>query len=825
VNGRALKRSIARLFIILVGASSLSGVDLSPDHRKIEPLALATDDPPVVAAQRKMMEAPGRPELPVPVFIHMKSDDPDLPARLADLGGSGRRITSRLFTARIPRDSARYISNWPQVDYIESAKRARPLLDVSRPVVSADFVQTGFGLPAPFNTGITGAGMYVGVVDTGLSGAHLDFHTGEQGSPSRVVHTYSSPDLPSQGLSADPLVDEDGHGTHVTGIIAGNGFSSAGIYTGMAPGAEILIGKTSFFTTDIITASQNMILFAETASKPIPVNLSLGVATGPHDGTSGFESGVNSLAAGTAGSKRLIAVAAGNETGANEHFHANLVPFGTTSIPLDLNDVPSASVDIWADGDDKFTVTATLGSEVVSVPSGSTGSTGNRISISNRVDAPPNGSTHILVFFSPLAGGGPATIQLARTRNGGTGIVDAYIEEGEGTFNGATNSGTIIEPANAPAVFAVGSFNTKAGGNAGAVGSISNFSSFGPTRDGRLKPDVTAPGSVIYSARSLNAPISNYIDIVTGNDNYAILQGTSMAAPHVTGIAALVWQSNPALTGAQMRERLRKTADTVPVGGVSPNTTWGFGKVNALAAVRNSVASITAPATATPGSVVSLASDNSSAAFGNPLTSFTWSLVQQPAGSTLSLSSTTPSASFIPIVPGNYTVGLSVSQTTPDPTLPGSATATIHVNNIPSIIPIAGPASSDNLAPVSFHGSGIDLDGQMLAFRWVLVSRPSGSAATLSTANVDNVTLAPDAAGTYEVGLRVDDTLDNSALAVHAFAAGAPAPSPSAGGGGCGISHGKTREGDVSPLATVLIILSPAAGIMIIRRYIMRSSR
>jgi hypothetical protein len=127
-------------------------------------------------------------------------------------------------------------------------------------------------------------------------------------------------------------------------------------------------------------------------------------------------------------------------------------------------------------------------------------------------------------------------------------------------------------------------------------------------------------------------------------------------------------------------------------------------------------------------------------------------------------------------------------------------------------------------------GTGTDPDGQTLAFHWVLVSRPAGSGATLSPANVDNVTLTPDVEGSYEVGLRVDDGMDNSPLFTRAFAVGPVAPtvqpaSGGGGGGGCGISHVKTREGDVSPLSTVLIIFSPAAGIMIIRRHFIGNSR
>lgn len=819
------KRKFAvAVFLSLFGVASLSGVDVSPDHRKIGPMLLVTDDPTFAAAPQRRMEAPVRRELPVPVFIHMKSDDPDLPARLGNLGGNGRRITSRLYTGRIPRDAARYISNWPQVSYIEGARRARPLLDLSRPAVSADIVQAGTGLPASY----TGAGMYVGVVDTGLDNSHLDFHTSGSGSPLRVAHTYSDPvELIYWGYSPDPLVDEDGHGTHVTGIAAGNGFLSSGMYKGMAPEAEILFGKTTFFTDDVIIAVDDLISFAEAASRPIPINLSLGLMVGPHDGTSAFESAIDSLATGSPGSRRLIAAAAGNETGRNEHFQANVAPFGAASTTVNLDYGPRSplngdTVQFWADGNDQYGISIALGTDAISVPAGSSGtSTGGRITVSNGVANPPNGATLISVFFT--TGSGTASIQLTRTRNGGTGRVDGYIDYWDGAFASATDSGTIIEPANGSAVLAVGSYDIKTFGGSSVPQAISSFSSLGPTRDGRLKPDITAPGQYIFSTRSFDAPSSNYDGIVSGNSNYAILRGTSMATPHVTGIAALIWQSNPALTGAQMRERIRRTANAPTDGSTTPNNTWGYGKVNALAAVRNSVASITAPATALPGASVTITSDNSSAAFPGNSLAYAWSLVSRPAGSGASLSSTTASSTgFTPDNVGNYTVGLTVWQTTPSGTPAGSDNATIHVNTIPGAPSITGPDFYDNLSPVSFHGSGSDPDGQSLTYRWVLVSRPSGSSAFSAspyfTANGDNVVLAPDAAGTYVVGLKVDDGLDNSALVLHTFSAGGSPPSSGGGGGGgCSMANHVPEEGTLAPIATVILLLSPA-GILAARR-------
>jgi len=180
------------------------------------------------------------------------------------------------------------------------------------------------------------------------------------------------------------------------------------------------------------------------------------------------------------------------------------------------------------------------------------------------------------------------------------------------------------------------------------------------------------------------------------------------------------------------------------------------------------------------------------------------------------LSSTTASSTgFSPDNVGNYTVGLTVSQATPSGTPAGSDNATIHVNTIPGAPSITGPAYYDNLSPVSFHGSGSDPDGQSLAYRWVLVSRPSGSSAFSAspyfTANGDNVVLAPDAAGAYVVGLKVDDGLDNSALALHTFNAGGSPPSSGGGGGGggCSMANHVSDEGNLAPIATVVLLLFP----------------
>ena len=151
---------------------------------------------------------------------------------------------------------------------------------------------------------------------------------------------------------------------------------------------------------------------------------------------------------------------------------------------------------------------------------------------------------------------------------------------------------TIGIPGTAHNVVTVGAYITKGswkgmkgetfGSKDIQVGGIAPFSSIGPTRDGRVKPDVVAPGMMIASARS-----SAVAQSTSDPDSlHRMLAGTSMAAPHVAGLVALMFQYAPNLEAIDVAAVLRRNARLDGETGLFTigSPVWGFGKIDARTA-------------------------------------------------------------------------------------------------------------------------------------------------------------------------------------------------------------------------------------------------
>jgi hypothetical protein len=173
-----------------------------------------------------------------------------------------------------------------------------------------------------------------------------------------------------------------------------------------------------------------------------------------------------------------------------------------------------------------------------------------------------------------------------------------------GNAPGFTNSYLVGSPGTSQRAVTVGAFVTRTswqsvdgstysfGSAQEVVGDIAAFSSVGPTRDGRVKPEIAAPGRVVVSSRSSDAQVATALT-VPGGFHFA-QQGTSMASPIAAGAIALLLQRAPGLTPEQVKQIIQSTSirdsftqNSYVTGDapVIPNMTWGYGKLNVEAAL------------------------------------------------------------------------------------------------------------------------------------------------------------------------------------------------------------------------------------------------
>jgi hypothetical protein len=211
---------------------------------------------------------------------------------------------------------------------------------------------------------------------------------------------------------------------------------------------------------------------------------------------------------------------------------------------------------------------------------------------------PPASGTWFLVVEARNAvpGGGELDLWIART------TIRDFAGNPPVWLRGWEAEEEVASPGNANQVFTVGAFNTKMcwpiqggvsdsactslPGNLGDPGRIAYFSSHGPTRDGRRKPDLVAPGFVITSALSAQmdaAHRSLFAIDQTGDPDgkHFVFAGTSAAAPHLTGTLALLMEGNQFDSHPEdVRQRLILTVDPDPLtGGEEWSPGAGYGKL------------------------------------------------------------------------------------------------------------------------------------------------------------------------------------------------------------------------------------------------------
>ncbi|GHT19481.1 hypothetical protein FACS189429_7200 [Bacteroidia bacterium] len=441
-------------------------------------------------------------------------------------------------------------------------------------------------------------------------------------------------------LAAHHDTPNDTHATHVTGIAAG---AYRGLnYWGVAPEADIVMVSYNMWDSSadnvsLIDGINYIYNYAAEVNKPAVANMSLGYHGGPHDGTSLFDIACDDLQ----GAGRLLVGAAGNEGGDKIHISKTfsaaadtlktfvIRPSGYTMDYTDLNVWGEPNKNMWVQvvifnraqrkilfatdfvnasqtNDLQFTLNAndTTGasgtfwlstekysengkpSAYVQTNYNFNVKTGNLLGI--RVIS-ENGTTVHAWTSDQISEFSYSTFAAYGWQNGDS---DYTVGEIGGTGDKIISVGAYTSRNRITTLY---TYNNEPTGE--SLNDIASFSSKGPRSDGHIKPDIAAPGTMLISSFNKSAVTSSNSEeralitnkqMIAGYDYYfGLLQGTSMAAPLVTGVLAQWLQANPQLTPEDVRQIFSQTAKVDAFTGAVPNNRWGYGKIDAWAGLLN----------------------------------------------------------------------------------------------------------------------------------------------------------------------------------------------------------------------------------------------
>lgn len=476
--------------------------------------------------------------------------------------------SERLKLSRLSGVKALYPVEIIQAPIVEKTNAgAAPDLATAIAMTGADVAQNTLGL--------SGAGVKVAVMDTGIDIDHPDL--GGSGVPgttpfpsARVTHGW---DFVGDAYNADPAspsynpiptpdaIPDDcaGHGTHVAGIVGANG-QVKGVAPGVTFGAYRVFGCQGSTESDIMLAAMERAL----ADGMQVLNMSIGssyqwpqyptaqasdrlvnkgVAVVASIGNSGAEGLYTAGAPGVG--KKVIGVASFENT------HITLSTFTISPDNTAIGYTPATGSPLPpTSGTSPMARTGTVASTADACVALPAGSLTGKVALIRRgtcgfyvksFNAQTAGAIGVVLYnnvagrVSPtVAGAPPITIPVVAISDTEGALIDSRLAAGPVDMTWTANVGKFVNPTG---------------------GLISSFSSYGLAADLSLKPNIAAPGGSIYSTYPLELGA------------YATLSGTSMASPHVAGGVALMLQAKPNTPSTGMKARLQNSAD--------PKNWWG----------------------------------------------------------------------------------------------------------------------------------------------------------------------------------------------------------------------------------------------------------
>jgi subtilisin family serine protease len=510
-----------------------------------------------------------------------------------------------------------------QVDSLKAARPVQQTLSNSVPEINGSPAQ----IFAATGQEVDGSNVIIGIVDHNCDFAHphfrspddgttrilflwdqregttpqspADFGYGREFDAAAINHALENPEAGSEGphhALGYPL--SGGHGTRVMDIAAGNGGGQNP--PGVAPGADIIFVHSSLgnLETDqstgnsryLVDAVQYIFNRASQLNRQAVVNISLSYDAGPHDGSTPVEQAFDSMLQ-TPG--RAIVMAAGNSANNNKHVRRRIYPGETRTLLWNIqpNDETDNKVEIWYDGRRALELTLRLDQNIVigPFPLGTTHTIRKTVDneeqiaghVFHRANDSGNGDNNIVVVLGPLMESGVWGLELESNDppDHPPFDVDAWIERdfqistfvGQRPSDGLCTLGTL---ACGFSTIAVSAYDT-----APPHGIIPN-SGAGPTRDGRLKPEVSAPGAGINAATILTNTVGP-----AGT-------GTSLSAPHVTGLIALLMDAaGTLLTIEEIRDFVLNPARHRPPSMANAwDPRFGAGRIDVAASISEALA-------------------------------------------------------------------------------------------------------------------------------------------------------------------------------------------------------------------------------------------